>query len=95
MSGNISFGENSFTNTAAKAAKKAEELKPKKEEVKNGPSPLVVLEKLKKEQEKVLAGMEDFYEQNPSNPISVAINSIEMTLLKIDVAIDDEKRFGK
>ena len=97
---NISFGENSFTTAAAKDAKtKAEASKsaiPKKEEVKNKSAVILAhLEKLLKDQEKILAGMNELYTNYPTNPLSVAINTVEMVINKLRVSIDDEKSFGK
>ena len=97
---NISFGENSFTSTGDKEKKvKAEKSKAaveKKEEVATPDKKTVILEHLNKfrcEQEKILRGMEELYENYSTNQLSVAMNSIHMVLDKIDSEIENVTSF--
>jgi len=100
---NLTFGENSFTKGAEKPKEekpKTEVVKPvagKKEVAEPSKSAVILshLEKLHKEQTKILVGMKELYENYATNQLSVAMNSVEMVIDKLEVAIDDVKAFGK
>lgn len=102
---NLTFGENNFTKDAAKkVSSKAEAKKTKaskeKETVENSspaldPKILDVLVKINEEQRKVLDASNEMYAEYPTNELSVAINSMEMVLEKLESLLEKINRFGR
>ena len=97
---NISFGENSgFVKTQEGTNKKSLKqesigLKAEAESEVNKqiPSPVEfagAIKKLVKAQESFLKDMQALYELRPSNPLSTAIGSAEMTLIKLRTTFQD------
>lgn len=97
MGGNISYGNNTVTKTSVNTTEVERSQTAglnEKERAKHAKNILAAMEKVRKEQEKILSMVCEVYGEYSTNELSVAINSMEMTIQKIDTSIHTLKEFG-
>ena len=100
---NLTFGKDNITKVIAETAKqeapKTETIITSKEKTKEQLAEekaiISMLERIEKDQKKVLCMAEEVYSKYASNPISSATDSMEAALRKIVTAIEDIKEFGR
>ncbi len=90
---NLSFGENDMAKVAAKKAS-GEKKDDKVEKAITTKEKSAAIEKIGKEQAKILKMVEELYAKYPTNELYSAMNSIEEVLRKFETLSDKIEQFG-